>query len=98
MSCVAAKTDTHEGAVQIELKMFMKFKRFLPEGSADGKATISLPAGATFKDLLHHIDMPVVEDKIIVINGISHKQSDKVNALSLQQGDTVAIFPPIAGG
>jgi len=76
----------------------MRFKQYLPEGSTDGKATITVDDGATFKDLLQKIGMPDAEDKIIVINGISHKQSAQVNAQRLHQGDTVAIFPPIAGG
>ena len=84
--------------MEIELKMFMKFKRYLPEGTADGKAMITLAEGSTFVDLLSEIGMPVSEDKIIIVNGISHKQSGKVNALQLKEGDTVAIFPPIAGG
>ena len=84
--------------MEINLKLFMRFKRYLPEGSTDGKATITINEGSTFQDLLQKIGMPDAEDKIIVINGISHKQSAKVNAQVLQKGDTVAIFPPIAGG
>ena len=90
--------QSSECAVEIELKMFMKFKRFLPEGSRDGKAAVSQPEGATFEDLLHLIGMPPADDKIIVINGISHKQTREINNLVLHQGDVVAIFPPIAGG
>ena len=84
--------------MEIELKMFMKFKRYLPEGALDGRAQMNLSDGATFKDLLKSIGMPVEEDKIIVINGISHKQGSTVNNQILNEGDTVAIFPPIAGG
>jgi len=84
--------------MEIELKLFMKFKGYLPVGTADGKALITLDSGSTFEELLHKIGMPVNEDKIIVINGISHKQGNKVNALQLEEGDTVAVFPPIAGG
>jgi carbamoyl-phosphate synthase large subunit len=51
-----------------------------------------------FADVMKKIGMPIEEDKIIVINGISHKQCDAVNALEIKDGDIVAIFPPIAGG
>jgi len=76
----------------------MRFRNYLPEGSSDGKVKMSIPEGTTFKSLLHIIDMPVEEDKIIVINGISHKQGHTINDLQLKEDDTVAIFPPIAGG
>lgn len=84
--------------MDIELKLFMRFKQFLPEGARKGVATMAIPEGTTFGELLRMLGMPVPEDKIVVINGISHKQSDATNAITLQHGDTVAIFPPIAGG
>jgi len=87
-----------EKTVTIELKLFMFFKKYLPREALDGRAQYEISEGATFKDLLKALGMPPEEDKIIVINGISHKQSDKVNDMVLQEGDVVAIFPPIAGG
>ena len=84
--------------MQIELKLFMRFKEYLPEGGANGIAQHEIKDGSTFKDLLNDIGMPVEEDKIIVINGISHKQGEEANALLIKNNDTVAIFPPIAGG
>ena len=84
--------------MQIELKLFMRFKEYLPEGGVNGIAQHEIKDGSTFKDLLNDIGMPVEEDKIIVINGISHKQGEEANDLLIKNNDTVAIFPPIAGG
>jgi molybdopterin converting factor small subunit len=84
--------------MQIELKLFMRFKDYLPKGGTNGIAQHEIKDGSTFEDLLFDIEMPVEEDKIIVINGISHKQGEEINALQLKNNDTVAIFPPIAGG
>ena len=84
--------------MQIELKLFMRFKEYLPAGGENGIAQHEIADGSTFLDLLNNIGMPVEEDKIIVINGISHKQGEEVNTLQLKENDTVAIFPPIAGG
>jgi molybdopterin converting factor small subunit len=84
--------------MQIKLKLFMRFKEYLPESGTNGIAQHEIAEGATFIDLLQDIRMPVEEDKIIVINGISHKQGEEANALQLKNNDTVAIFPPIAGG
>jgi len=84
--------------IVIELKLFMFFKKFLPGNASEGKTAFEIEEGATFRDLLDRLGMPVDEDKIVVINGISHKQSEKTNAIRLKHGDVVAIFPPIAGG
>jgi molybdopterin converting factor small subunit len=84
--------------MQVKLKLFMKFKDYTPETGTNGKAELEIPEGSTFEDLLTVLNMPVNMDKIIVINGISHKQGSKVNVQQLKDRDVVAIFPPIAGG
>jgi len=84
--------------MEIELKLFMMFITYGPADQVDGRSKLRLEPGARFIDVLRKINMPVEEDKIIVINGISHKQGEEVNALELNDGDVVAIFPPIAGG
>jgi hypothetical protein len=84
--------------MEIELKLFMMFKKYGPPDQVDGRSRMQIEPGTRFIDILNAIKMPVEEDKIIVVNGISHKQCDEVNELEIQDGDTVAIFPPIAGG
>ena len=84
--------------MEIELKLFMMFKKYGPPDQVDGRSRMQVEPGTRFIDILNTISMPVEEDKIIVINGISHKQCDAVNELEIKDGDIVAIFPPIAGG
>jgi len=84
--------------MEIELKLFMMFKKYGPPDQVDGRSRMQIQPETRFVDVLHTISMPVEEDKIIVINGISHKQCDAVNELEIKEGDIVAIFPPIAGG
>ena len=84
--------------MEIELKLFMFFKKFGPPDQVDGRSRMQIEPGTRFIDILNKIGMPIEEDKIIVINGISHKQGDEVNELEIKDGDIVAIFPPIAGG
>ena len=84
--------------MDIELKLFMFFKKYGPPDQVDGRSRMHIEPGTRFVDVMKKIGMPVEEDKIIVINGISHKQSDAVNALEIKDGDIVAIFPPAYGG
>jgi hypothetical protein len=84
--------------MEIELKLFMMFKKYGPPDQVDGRSRMTIQPGTRFIDILNTISMPIEEDKIIVINGISHKQCDAVNELEIKDGDIVAIFPPIAGG
>lgn len=78
--------------------MFMSFKQYLPAGSAEGKAILSLKDGTTFVELLDTLGIPHDKPKLVIINGISRGVSDTVNAETLNDGDVVAIFPPALGG
>jgi molybdopterin converting factor small subunit len=84
--------------VRIEIRMFMTFKKYLPTGSSEGKAILSVKDGAMVADLLDILDIPPDKPKLVIINGISRGISDAVNTETLNEGDVVAIFPPAAGG
>lgn len=80
--------------VTIELKMFMKFKKYLPADSSDGKAMVSLEEGP-LEGLLKILGVPGDEQGVVVINGISRGMD---SSQVLKDGDVVAFFAPVAGG
>jgi len=84
--------------LNIELKLFITFKKYLPDNATDGKATVSMAEGATLADLLNRIGLPLAEPKIIILNGVSQGTTDDTYGRPLQNGDTVSIFPPVGGG
>ena len=88
--------------MNIEVRMFMKFRDYLPPDSTDGRAIISVEEGATFEALLNLLGIPIDEPKIAVINGVSHGLSKAVNSPVLKEvlkeGDIAAIFSPVGGG
>ena len=84
--------------MQIQLKLFMSFKQYLPEGSSEGKAILSLKDGTTFADLLDTLGIPHDKPRLVIINGMSRGVSDTVSTEPLNDGDIVAIFPPALGG
>ena len=57
------------------------------------KAELSVPNGAAVKDVINLIGLPLDIAKINLINGRSAKFDSPVN-----DGDTISILPPIAGG
>ena len=48
---------------------------------------------STARDIISHLDIPVGEVSILLINGI-HKPLDA----QVKDGDTVSLFPPVGGG
>lgn len=54
---------------------------------------MDLADGASVKDVLKELKIPEAMPKILLVNG-RHAEVDRV----LAEGDTLSIFPPIAGG
>jgi sulfur carrier protein ThiS len=84
--------------MNIEVRTFINFKSYMPPDAKDGKAVLSINDGSTFADLLNVLGIPMEELRIVVLNGVSQGTDPEVNARVLQEGDIVAIFPPIGGG
>ncbi|MCX5901490.1 MAG: MoaD/ThiS family protein [Proteobacteria bacterium] len=84
--------------MNIEVRTFINFKSYMPPDAKDGKAVLSIKDGATFSDLLNELGIPLEEPRIVVLNGVSQGTAPEVNTRVLNDGDIVAIFPPIGGG
>ena len=48
---------------------------------------------ATAGDIIRHLDIPMEEVAILLVNGFHKKPDEPVKA-----GDVVALFPPVGGG
>jgi molybdopterin synthase sulfur carrier subunit len=80
--------------MQIEVKLFANLRKLLPPGSSGGKAHITLEDGAPITALLHHLNVPSEMAQMVLVNGEQTREFDR----PLTDGDTVSIFPPVAGG
>lgn len=81
--------------IRVQVKMFMKFKKYLPSDSAGERAVVSLEKGSTLQDLMSTLGIPNEEKGTAVINGISYGVTE---TQVLADGDVVSFFAPVAGG
>ena len=82
-----SKTEEY---VSITIKFFADFRNYGPD-----KAIITIPRGSKIQDIIDKYQIPKTNSKrIILVNGLPHKKE----TYEVQNGDIVAIFPPIAGG
>jgi molybdopterin converting factor small subunit len=79
--------------MNIELKLFFDFKNFLPSGSSKNTTIINLENGTTVQKLIEILKLPPGIPKNIILNGITVE-----NDRELKEGDSIAVFPPMAGG
>ena len=74
--------------MELEIKLFANLRKFNPLLDK-----IKLDDGTTVLELLERAGIPPSEVVIVLVDG-RHAKLDQ----PLHDGETVAIFPPIAGG
>jgi sulfur carrier protein len=79
--------------MNITLKLFATFREYLPEGNNGHACNLEVPDASPVDAIMNQIQLPKDIPKIILINGIQKTASEL-----LKDGDTLSIFPPIAGG
>ena len=79
--------------MKISVKLFASLGDFAPGGESAKPFTCEIDAGMSLIGLIHQLDIPADEAKLLFVNGRTRKR-DYV----LQPGDEVGIFPPIGGG
>ena len=78
--------------IKITVKLFAALREHIKD-QLNGTCEIELPEHATVAQVLAHFHIPEDIPKIILINGVQKTAPDM-----LHDGDTLSVFPPIAGG
>lgn len=84
--------------MNVEVRLFAGLRdRFARE--TRGRARLDFEAGTTVAALLEHLDIPPRQAQMVLVNGVQVPRSPGVReSRVLQDGDVVAVFPPVAGG
>ena len=83
--------------MRITLKLYATLAEYLPAGATNNSITIDLPPPASPHHALDLNGVPRARAHLLLVNGtyIPPEQRDDG---SLQEGDVVAAWPPVAGG
>ena len=79
--------------MKITVKLFATFRDYLPQDAVNGAFGVELEAKRTVRELIQTLSLPEDIPKIVLVNGRQTEEESE-----LQAGDTVSIFPPLAGG
>jgi molybdopterin converting factor small subunit len=84
-------------AVHITLKLFATLSDYLPAGALRNQVTLEVEPGRTVGGLIaeHHLPEKLVH--LVLVNGNYIAPAMRDSHL-LKDGDTLAIWPPVAGG
>jgi molybdopterin converting factor small subunit len=78
--------------MNITIKLFATLRDHM-KNHHNGACEIAVQETATVQDVLASFRIPEDIPKIILINGVQKSAGDL-----LHEGDTLSVFPPIAGG
>ncbi len=82
--------------MQVTLKLFATLMGYLPSGAQKNAAVIEIADSTTINQLIDQYAVPRDLVHLVLVNGL-YIDADKRDQ-PLKEGDTLAIWPPVAGG
>ena len=82
--------------MQVTFKLFATLMEYLPPGSHKNAATITVDQSTTINQLINRYKVPRDLVHLVLLNGMYVDADDRDR--ELVEGDTLAIWPPVAGG
>ena len=76
------------------MKLIASYRKLLPPDATGNRFDVEIEPGTTIRELLSRYGVPLTEDSVILINGLTSDGLDQV----LVDGDQVAAFSAMAGG
>lgn len=79
--------------INVKVRVYASLKDYLPGIGLGQSVEVTMPPGATIETLLDKLGIPRAEVKLCYVSGLYREQG-----YALQEGDEVALFPPVGGG
>lgn len=83
--------------MQITIKLFALLDKYLPAGAVKNQIDITAPDGATVMDVIHSLNLPTEHCHLVLVNGVYVAPSERETRI-MNEGEALAIWPPVAGG
>lgn len=83
--------------MRITFKLFASLSAYLPPGASQNQVSIDVPEGTSPSAVIEQLNVPPEQCHLVLVNGV-HIPEDRRSSLVLNEGDVLAIWPPVAGG
>ncbi len=84
--------------MRITLKLYATLGELLPPGAFENAAEIEVAPDATLNQVIDRYRVPRELAHLVLINGLFVCAEDRDVPGRFKEGDTLAIWPPVAGG
>jgi len=79
--------------MKVKVQLYALLVKYLPTNAKNKTAILEVAEGTSVQGVLSELKIPENMPKILLVNG-RNAELDRL----LAEGDTLSIFPPIAGG
>jgi sulfur carrier protein ThiS len=84
--------------IALTFKLYAGLTQYLPPESRVGNAmALQLPEGTSVLQAMQPFNLPMKIVKLVLVNGV-YIPPERWATHALQDGDVLAIWPPVAGG
>ena len=84
--------------MRITFKLYASLTEHLPPEARQGNAVaLDIAPDATIADIIAPFNLPMKLVHLVLINGVDVAPAERASR-TLNEGDVLAIWPPIAGG
>lgn len=83
--------------MEITLKLYAGLAQYLPENSEKHSTKLEVSSSETVFSVLDKFKVPKASAHLVLLNGVYMEPEEREKA-KFSEGDTVAIWPPVAGG
>lgn len=83
--------------MKITLKLFATLGEYLPADVQGNELEVEVGKDTTVNDVIGRFNVPESMVHLVLLNGI-YVDAEERSKLVMQTGDSLAIWPPVAGG
>ena len=79
--------------ITVSIRLYGPLREAFPDVKLGEPVEVELAGGATIGQLIEQLQLPADQVKVVFVNHVIREGS-----YELEEGDRVAIFPPVGGG
>jgi molybdopterin synthase sulfur carrier subunit len=79
--------------IHVDVRLYGPLRQVFPDVGLGEQMEVELPDGATVGQLVEMLQLPADQVKVIFVNHTVREHEH-----TLEDGDRVAVFPPVGGG
>ena len=83
--------------MKVNLKLYASLGQYLPDHAVKNEAVIETDNELSVEAILAMHDVPPENCHLVLVNGLYTTPSERAGKM-LEDGDSVAVWPPVAGG